>query len=153
MLRAGDPIGPHGLDNLLGRLRELGRIEVRGRGGPLGKLTAIPPGEWFGWTIAEGPDRLTHVHSGVTLYGVEVRLTGRGDAKDARAIRHMRKDVPPKVIDDTIARVVKDNPAADWDVQVDLIMAATGATRTAVRARMARRPQRRKRGRPKNPPR
>jgi hypothetical protein len=97
-MRAGDPIGPHRLDNLLGRLREQGRIEVRGYLGPMDKEpTTIPPIEWFGWVIVEG-DRLTHVHSGKTLYGVEWRFTdcGRGGA----AAGHEHVQAPPPSLAD-----------------------------------------------------
>jgi hypothetical protein len=93
-MRAGEPIGPHRLDILLGGLREQGRIEVRGYLGPMDKEpTTIPPIEWFGWVIVEG-DRLTHVHSGKTLYGVEWRFIDCGRTGAAVGYEHVQAPPP-----------------------------------------------------------
>ena len=73
-LRVGEPIGPHRLDFLFGELRRKELIEVRGRPGPLAQKVPVPPAEFYGWVLHEDAERIEHVHSGETLYDVEVRL-------------------------------------------------------------------------------
>jgi len=72
-LRVGEPIGPHRLDFMFGELRRNELIEVRGRPGPLAKKVPVPPAEFYGWVLHEDAERIEHVHSGETLYDVEVR--------------------------------------------------------------------------------
>src|SRR5215472_5621566 len=74
-LCVGEPIGPHRLDFMFGELRRKELIEVRGLPGPLAKKkVSVPPAEFNGWVLREDAERIEHVHSGVTLYDVEVRL-------------------------------------------------------------------------------
>jgi hypothetical protein len=128
-LRAGEPIGPYRLDFMFAKLRMEGRIEVRGRRDPVGKLVHLPRAEYASYIIHEATNRLEHVHSGLTLYDVQVRVVALPKA-DQRS-HYVSESAILAALERYQSR--PSGPASEPQV-VEFVSAELGASLRAVRA-------------------
>lgn len=126
-LRVGEPIGAYRLENLLGRLRQQGRVELRGRPGVAhAEHVAIPPGEWSGYVVAKGRDRLRHVRTRVTYYSCEARLV-RAGALAGRSRGRNYKALDESLVDEAIALIQSGKARGRVDAARQLAPRAVGS--------------------------
>jgi hypothetical protein len=93
--------------------------------------------EWYAYTVNEQVDRIEHVHSGKTFYGVEV-----SEWLDPA-------DIPLAEVIDAVDQFCRDHPDAGYHEIERKVMELTKAPRVSVRKAMAKRSLRRKVGRPR----